>query len=76
MKSETLERRELRKGTKMGVFNAVVVPTLLYGSEIWKVQKWHASRLQATEMRYLRRVEGVTKLDRVRNVDIRERLKQ
>ena len=71
-----MERRELSKGTKMGVFNAVVVPTLLYGSEIWTVQKWHASRSQATEMRYLRRVEGVTKLDRVRNIDIRERLKQ
>ena len=27
-------------------------------------------------MRYLRRVEGVTKLDRVRNEDIRQRLKQ
>ena len=28
------------------------------------------------EMRYLRRVDGVTELDRVRNVDIRQRLKQ
>ena len=27
-------------------------------------------------MRYLRRVEGVTKLDKVRNEDIRQRLKQ
>ena len=34
------------------------------------------SRLQATEMRYLRRVEGVTKLDKVRNEDIRQRLNQ
>ncbi len=34
------------------------------------------SRLQATEMRYLRRVEGVTKLDNVRNEDVRQRLKQ
>ena len=28
------------------------------------------------EMRYLRRVDGVTELDRVRNVDIRQNLKQ
>ena len=34
------------------------------------------SRLQAAEMRYLRRVEGVTKLDKVRNEDIRQRLNQ
>ena len=27
-------------------------------------------------MRFLRRAEGLTKLDRVRNVDIRQRLKQ
>ena len=27
-------------------------------------------------MRYLRRVEGVTKLDKVRNEDIRQRLNQ
>ena len=31
--------------------------------------------MQGTEIRYLRRVEGVMKLDRVRNVDIRPRLK-
>ena len=32
--------------------------------------------LQALEMRYLRRVQGVTCLDRVRNEDIRRALRQ
>ena len=60
----------------MRVFNAMVVSTLLYGCENWTVQKRLESRLQETEMRYMRIVEGVMKLDRVRNVDIRQRLKQ
>ena len=76
MRSEVSERRELSKGIKMRVFNAMVVPTLLYGCETWTVEKQHESRLLATELRYLRRVEGVMKLDRVRNVDIRQRLKE
>ena len=33
-------------------------------------------KLQATEMRYLRKVEGVTRMDRMRSDDIRERLRQ
>ena len=47
-----------------------------YGCETWTIQKRHVSRLQATEMRYLRKLEGVTKLDKVRKEDVRQRLKQ
>ena len=76
MRKEVMERRELSKETKLRVFNAMVVLTLLYGCEMWTVQKRHESRLQACEMMCLRRVEGVTRLDRVRNEDIREFLGQ
>ena len=38
--------------------------------------KGHESRLKTTEMAYLKRVEGVTRLDRVRNVGVREAVKQ
>ena len=60
-------RKEVLKKTKLRVFNAMVVPTLLYGCETWTVQKRHESRLQACEMMYLRRIEGVSRIDRVRN---------
>ena len=75
-RKEVLERRELKKATKMRVYNAMVIPTMLYGSETWTVMKRHESRLGATEMAYLRRVVGVTRSDRVRNADVRETVNQ
>lgn len=74
--STVLGRKELSKGTKLRVVNAMVIPTLTYGCEAWALQTKHKGRIQATQMRVLRRIEGVTRLDRIRNVDIKGRLRQ
>ena len=73
LRRQVIERKALSKPTKLRVINAMVVTTLLYGRETWTLQKRHRSRIQAMEMRYLRKI-GVTRLDRVSNEDIRRRL--
>ena len=58
----------------MAVYNAVVVSNLVYGCEAWVLKERDKGRLQAAEMKVLRRVAGITKLDCVRNEDMRESL--
>ena len=53
-----------------------MIPTLTYGCEAWVLQARHKGRIQAAQMKVLRWIEGVTRLDRIRNVDLRGRLRQ
>ena len=54
----------------------MVIPTLTYGCEAWTLQARHKGQIEAMQMRVLRRIEGGSRLDKVRNVDLRGRLKQ
>ena len=65
------ESRDVSREAKATVYEAVVIPTLTYGCETWILK----SRLQATEMRVLRKITGVSRLDHVRNKTVRERLR-
>ena len=71
-----LRRKELSRSTKLKVVNATVMPTLMYGCETWSLSKRQRSKIPATQMNVLRRIEGVSRLDRVRNEDVREKLRQ
>ena len=55
-----------------GMYEAIVVPTVTYGSEAWVMNKRERSRVEAVEMKCLRAICGVTKFDRVRNDWIQE----
>ena len=67
-------KRELSKKAKMSVFKAIFVPILTYGHESWITTEKVRSHVQASEMRFLRRVRGVTMLDKVRSSEIRKSL--
>ena len=47
---------------------------MLYGAECWPTKRRHAQQLSVAEMRILRWICGHTRMDRVRNHDIRDRL--
>ena len=57
-KEGVLEKRNQQR-TNVAVFKAVAVPTLTYGCESLVLREREKSRLQAAEMRVLRKIAGV-----------------
>ena len=64
------ENNMLTINTKMQVYQAVVLSTLLYGSEVWALYSHQERRLSAFHLRCLRRLLGITWQDRVTNIDV------
>lgn len=75
IKNTFLGKKEVSLKTKISVFNSVFVPILTFGSESWVLTKRQESLIQAVEMKYLRKVLGVTRMNKLRNSHIREQLK-
>ena len=69
-------KRELSQKTKMRIVNTMVIPALTYGCETWVLLRSQKSKNQATEMKVLRRVLGVTTMDRLKNEEIGKKLQQ
>ena len=64
-------RRRIKTRTKMRLFKAVVLPTLLYGSETWVPIAVHVKRLQGFIMKCAWVILGVTRWNEKRNTDLR-----
>ena len=62
-----IENRGLRMNVKKALYEKVVVPTVMYGSELWGMRVSERQKLNVFEMKYLRNMNGVTRLDRLRN---------
>ena len=52
---------------KEKVYRTVVRPALMYGAETWALKKALEKKLEVAEIRMLRWMCGVTKLDKIRN---------
>lgn len=66
--------KKIPVGLKGKVYRMIVRPTLLYGSECWPIKKHQVQRLMMAEMRMIRWMCGYTRLDRIRNEVIREKV--
>lgn len=69
-----INKKEISSKTKLTVHKTIFRPILTYGSESWITSKSSSSRIQAIDMKFLRRIKGVTRLDRIPNTSIREEL--
>ena len=62
--------RYMSRETKCKVYKAVVLSSLLHGSESWAIQDSQVQRLEVFHMKCLRQIMGITLRDRVPNEDI------
>ena len=68
------ESKDIGSTTKIELYKVMIISILLYGAETWTLKKTDESKLHTFEMNCLQKILGVTRLDRIRNADIRERL--
>jgi len=68
--------RHLSRQTKLKLYNSLILPVVMYGSETWTLTKNSIGRLDAFDMRCLRQIEGIKWWDRISNETIRDSTKQ
>ena len=59
-----LKDKHVPQKTKQIIFETVLSPTLMYGTEAWAITTTDWSRIQASEMRPLRTIANKTRLDK------------
>ena len=67
--------KKVPRKLKVLLYNTSIKPTLTYGSETWPVTQRMEDKLDATEMRMLRHIHGVTYEDHITNEEIRSEAK-
>ena len=62
--------RHLRLTTKIAVYRAIVISTLLYGCESWTLYRHQVKKLESFHIRCLQRIMGITWLDKIPHTEI------
>ena len=67
------KKRHISREAKVGMYEGIIEPTLLYGCEVWMMKTRDRKRMEAVEMNCLRNICGIRRIDRVSNAEIRRR---
>ena len=63
----------ISREVKRELYERVVIPTVVYGSETWSLSAQERRKIELFEMMCLRNICGIRRVDRMRNTIIRER---
>jgi len=63
----------MNKERKLRIHNITAKAALKFGSEAWVLKKREEQRLEAAQMKFLRHLLGITKLDQEKDQCIREK---
>ena len=66
-------KRHISREAKVGMYEGIIEPSLLYGCEVWSLKLRERKRMEAVEMNCLRNICGIRRIDRVSNAEIRRR---
>ena len=64
--------KQMNKETKLRIHNITAKAALKLGSEAWVLKKGEEQRLEAAQIKFLRQLLGITKLDKEKNQCIRQ----
>jgi len=65
--------KQMNKETKLRIHNITAKAALKFGSEAWVLKKREEQHLEAAQMKFLRHLLEITKLDKEKNQCIREK---
>ena len=68
-----LSNRGLGIKAKKCLYEGVIVPTALDGAEVWGMRSAERRKVNVLEIKCLRSLVGVSRMDRVRNEEVRRR---
>ena len=70
---EDILEKQMNKGAKLRIHNITAKAALKFGSEAWVLKKREEQRIEAAQIKFLRHLLGITKLDKEKNQRIREK---
>ena len=68
-----LSNRGLGIKAKTCLYEGVIVPPALYGAEVWGIRSAGRRKVNVLEMKCLKSLVGDSRMDRVRNEEVRRR---